>query len=119
MDINNPTNSSINSVSNDLIPINPSNNTNIIGKPFRRRGVRLIKPEKIHKCNQCDKKYAQMSSLSRHKQKEHNPTFKNVIFCKYCGRDFYSGYELTVHTRSHTNERPYECKFRYDICFIF
>ena len=64
----------------------------------KRSKIREIKPPKKFKCNLCDKKYAQMSSLSRHKIKEHNPSLTNVLFCNYCGKVFYSRYELTVHT---------------------
>lgn len=30
--------------------------------------------------------------------------------CKFCGKGFSSNSALTIHIRSHTNERPFVCK---------
>ncbi|XP_031629669.1 zinc finger protein 502-like [Contarinia nasturtii] len=66
---------------------------------------RLYCKEKKFKCNECDKKFFSRKALITHLRTLKEKKFK----CKLCGKTFKQMGELTIHTRSHTNERPFKC----------
>lgn len=67
------------------------------------------KPNKPHKCSECDKSYKHQSTLAMHK-KTHSGDFK--YRCEVCSKEFYLTEYYNRHMRVHTKEKPYAC----DIC---
>ncbi|XP_068235870.1 zinc finger protein ZFMSA12A-like [Palaemon carinicauda] len=63
----------------------------------------------IHKCKTCSREFFSAGRLSYHLRRHHTDrnTYKNL--CYICGKFYPYPSELTLHLRSHLNERPYKC----------
>ncbi|XP_075988667.1 uncharacterized protein LOC142984764 [Anticarsia gemmatalis] len=66
--------------------------------------------EKVHACEECPKKFGSQALLKMH-MKSHERQSRGATFrCTYCAKGFFESYSLTVHERTHRNERPYQCE---------
>ena len=63
--------------------------------------------EKPFSCPQCDKKFGQKCILNAHIRETHNK--EKRFNCPECKRGFFSAYDVKIHLRVHTNERPHIC----------
>uniref|UniRef100_A0A452I4Z5 C2H2-type domain-containing protein n=1 Tax=Gopherus agassizii TaxID=38772 RepID=A0A452I4Z5_9SAUR len=76
------------------------------GRSFRQSSVLKIHPQRPYHCADCDKGFAESSSLKRH-QRTH--TGERPYHCADCGKCFAQSSILRRHRRTHTGERPYHC----------
>ena len=70
--------------------------------PKKIRGI----GEKEYVCHMCEKKFNNMSNLTRH-MKIH--TGEKSFVCDLCNKDFTQSGHLKTHKRIHTGEKPYAC----------
>ena len=66
-------------------------------------------PGQTYKCNQCELKFAQMTSLVVHLA---NHTGEKPFACDECENKFTHKNNLIEHMRTHTGEKPFKC----DLC---
>ena len=83
---------------------------NVCHKRFARRRYlniheRMHSEEKTFQCTDCEKHYSSQSTLGRHMN-----IHRAEYMCRECGKCFQSGSELAVHRRSHSGEKPFECR---------
>lgn len=81
------------------------------GSPGGKIAKKMIRysaaPSNDHKCRKCAKTFTTVEEA-----REHNKTHSNeekVFQCELCPKNFKSRYQLTLHTRSHTGEKPFVC----------
>ncbi|KAF4526758.1 hypothetical protein B566_EDAN015105 [Ephemera danica] len=67
---------------------------------------RVHRGETPYQCTYCLQRFPSLKVLDRH-----NKTHTKPLVCQYCGKRFAMKYNLMIHQRVHTGERPYKCKF--------
>ena len=60
-------------------------------------------------CDQCNKSFGSLSSLSSHKKAIHEGIQSRSYACEHCDKRFSRSEGLKYHQRTHTGEKPYPC----------
>ncbi|XP_063701353.1 oocyte zinc finger protein XlCOF26-like [Culicoides brevitarsis] len=76
-----------------------------------KRHMRQKHIQKQLKCPEinCGKEFSVFKVYQNHVNKHLAPENQTKWICEYCAKCFNSKYKLTLHSRSHTNVRPYKC----------
>ena len=77
--------------------------------------------EKMFRCSECVREYAQKKSLYRHIRKDHNPDYEPVkesYICAECEKSFLNKFKLVCHIREHDGalrirRQKIRCSMRY------
>lgn len=64
--------------------------------------------ERPFACDVCGLRFKEKSSMKCHAARIHHSTPE--LKCTVCNKAFWNNFELNVHNRIHTNERPYLCE---------
>jgi len=86
----------------------------ICGKEFKHqytlvRHLPVHTDERNFQCDQCDKAFRQLSTLTQHKASKHS-TSKPYV-CEICTKSFCRVSILINHKKTHANEKLYKCEF--------
>ncbi|ESO99992.1 hypothetical protein LOTGIDRAFT_54849, partial [Lottia gigantea] len=68
-----------------------------------------------YECDLCEKKFARKRNLTEHREIHLGTDNLKTFSCEICGHTTRQKYNIVVHMRTHTKEKPYKC----DICGQF
>uniref|UniRef100_A0A1A7Z579 Heterogeneous nuclear ribonucleoprotein A0, like n=1 Tax=Iconisemion striatum TaxID=60296 RepID=A0A1A7Z579_9TELE len=63
--------------------------------------------ERLYECSQCDKTFKRKKDVVRHTKQVHERIMQHL--CLICGKALSSKAALSLHERTHTGTKPYEC----------
>ena len=63
--------------------------------------------DKKYSCQNCKKTFTSQKGLNKHKRAKHDES--NRYKCEICLKGFGDNYQLAVHSRVHTKEKPFVC----------